>query len=220
MTEREIPRHDVFRALLELGSKTVFIHFATTEPDVLVPEVFEGRSHLVLEVGHNMPIAIRELRVDDLGIFGYFYFSKHGGFQRCFVPWHRIFTMVGKDGRGYAWKEDMPDDVIAAVTAGHNVFEEQKEVDLEEQNPSNVVNLQKWSKDRIAAWVAKEFAQEKREREERAAKRKPASVHSLSAFKQRILDGYVPPPRRRRPKASFINLEGPRPEGTPGPRVS
>jgi stringent starvation protein B len=78
---------------------------------VTVPVGFRKQAQLVLEIGLNMPVPIPDLRLDDEGMTCTLSFSRTPFF--CAVPWTSVFAMVGDDGRGMVWPEDVPSEIQA-----------------------------------------------------------------------------------------------------------
>jgi stringent starvation protein B len=101
------PKKDVALALLERSS--VFVHLDPRQPAVVVPEAFKKQAQLVLQVGLNMAVRIPDLRLDDDGMSCTLSFSREPFF--CLVPWASVFAMVGDDGRGMVWPDDVPAEV-------------------------------------------------------------------------------------------------------------
>jgi hypothetical protein len=102
---------DVARALLLKG--TAFLHLDPRLEDVIVPPWFKNQPQLVLQVGIDMPVPIRDLRVDDQGVVATLSFNRTP--FTCFVPWASVFALVGDDGKGMMWAESMPLEVAAEV---------------------------------------------------------------------------------------------------------
>ena len=101
------PKKDVALALLERSS--VYVHLDPRQPAVVVPEGFKKQAQLVLQVGLNMAVRIPDLRLDDDGMSCTLSFSREPFF--CVVPWASVFAMVGDDGRGMVWPDDVPAEV-------------------------------------------------------------------------------------------------------------
>lgn len=101
------PKKDVANALLERSS--VFIHMDPRPDEVKVPPQFKKAPQLVLQIGLDMPIPIPDLEVDDDGIRCTLSFSRTPFY--CIVPWSAIYALVGDDGRGMVWPEDVPPEV-------------------------------------------------------------------------------------------------------------
>jgi len=74
-----------------------------------VPAWFKRQPQLVLQVGLNMPVPIPDLRVDEEGMSCTLSFNRSPFF--CVVPWSSVYAMVGDDGRGMVWPEDVPPEV-------------------------------------------------------------------------------------------------------------
>ena len=105
------PKMDVARALLLRGS--LFVHLDPRLDGVSVPAWLRGQPQLVLQVGLDMPIPIPDLRVDDQGVFGTLSFARSP--YRCEVLWTAVFALVGDDGRGMVWPDDLPAEIAAEV---------------------------------------------------------------------------------------------------------
>lgn len=113
-TERLPPKKDVARALLLRGS--VFVHLDPRIAEVSVPDFLRGQPQLVLQIGLDLPVPITDLRVDDAGVFGTLFFTRSP--HTCVVPWNAVFALVGDDGKGMVWPDDMPKEIAAEVESG------------------------------------------------------------------------------------------------------
>jgi stringent starvation protein B len=107
------PKKDVAVALLQATS--LFVHLDPRRTGVQVPAWFKKDPRLVLQFGMNMAVPIRDLHVGDEGIAGTLSFSRQP--HHCFLPWAAIFAMVGEDGRGMVWPDDVPAE-LAVQTPG------------------------------------------------------------------------------------------------------
>jgi stringent starvation protein B len=101
------PKKDVALALLERSS--VYVHLDPRQAAVAVPATFKKKAQLVLQIGLNMPVPIPDLRLDDDGITCTLRFNSVA--YLCVVPWASVFAMVGEDGRGMVWPDDVPIEV-------------------------------------------------------------------------------------------------------------
>jgi stringent starvation protein B len=101
------PKKEVGLALLERSS--VYVHLDPRQDAVKVPIWFKKQPQLVLQVGMNMPVPIPDLRFDDDGMSCTLSFNRTPFF--CVVPWASVFAMVGEDGRGMVWPDDVPAEV-------------------------------------------------------------------------------------------------------------
>jgi stringent starvation protein B len=101
------PKKEVGLALLERSS--VYVHLDPRQDAVVVPAWFKKQPQLVLQVGMNMPVPIPDLRFDDDGMSCTLSFNRAPFF--CVVPWAAVFAMVGEDGRGMVWPDDVPAEV-------------------------------------------------------------------------------------------------------------
>jgi stringent starvation protein B len=101
------PKKEVGLALLERSS--VYVHLDPRQEAVVVPNWFKKQPQLVLQVGMNMPVPIPDLRFDDDGMSCTLSFNRAPFF--CVIPWASVFAMVGDDGRGMVWPDDVPAEV-------------------------------------------------------------------------------------------------------------
>ena len=104
-------KEDVARTLLLRGS--VFVHLDPRRPGVSVPEHLADQPQLVLQVGLDLPIPIPDLRIDGDGVFGTLSFNRSP--YTCKVPWAAVFGLVGDDGMGFVWDEDLPEEIAAEI---------------------------------------------------------------------------------------------------------
>jgi stringent starvation protein B len=100
-------KQDAFLALLREGWTS--LHLDARRPGVIVPAHLRGEAHLVLQYGHDLPISIPDLEVDDYGVRATLSFSRTP--QLTVVPWSAIYVVACDDGRGVLYQEDVPDDV-------------------------------------------------------------------------------------------------------------
>jgi stringent starvation protein B len=103
------PKKEVALALLERSR--VHVHLDPRKEGVIVPVSFRKQPQLVLEIGLNMPVPIPDLRLDDVGMSCTLSFSRQPFY--CVVPWPSVFAMVGDDGRGMVWPDDVPPEIAA-----------------------------------------------------------------------------------------------------------
>jgi stringent starvation protein B len=107
------PKKDVALALLERSQ--VFIHLDPRQKGVVVPPHFRKQAQLVLQIGLEMPIPIPDLEIDDAGIGCTLSFNRAP--FHCSLPWTSIFALVGDDGRGMVWPDDVPPEVSSQAQA-------------------------------------------------------------------------------------------------------
>jgi stringent starvation protein B len=103
------PKKDVFLALLEQTS--VYVHLDPRQSEVRVPEWFKKEPQLILQIGLNLAVPIRDLFVDDEGASCTLSFSRSP--HSCFMPWPAVYALVGEDGRGMVWPDDVPAEVAS-----------------------------------------------------------------------------------------------------------
>jgi stringent starvation protein B len=101
------PKRDVALKLLETSS--LFIHLDPRRENVSVPAWFKKQAQLVLQVGLAMAVPIHDLEVGENGISCTLSFSRQPHW--CFMPWSAVFALVGDDGRGMVWPDDVPAEV-------------------------------------------------------------------------------------------------------------
>ena len=113
MTSPDRPtKQQAFLALLKEGWTS--LHLDARRPGVQVPAAFKGEAHLVLQYGHDLPIPIPDLEIDDYGVRATLSFSRAA--QRTLVPWTAVYAVSCLDGRGVLYSEDIPDDVSVIST--------------------------------------------------------------------------------------------------------
>ncbi len=101
------PKKEVALALLERSS--VHVHLDPRAEGVVVPAWFKKQPQLVLQIGLNMPVPIPDLRLDEVGMSCTLSFNRAPFY--CIVPWSSVYAMVGDDGRGMVWPENVPPEV-------------------------------------------------------------------------------------------------------------
>jgi stringent starvation protein B len=114
------PKKDVALALLERAS--VFVHLDPRGAGVVVPVHFKRQPRLVLQIGLNMAVPIPDLRLDDQGLSCTLSFNR--SLFHCVVPWSGIFALVGEDGRGMVWPEDVPQEIAREMAPQQAAKEE------------------------------------------------------------------------------------------------
>ena len=101
------PKKEVATALLE--EQSLFVHLDPRREGVVVPKWFMGQPQLVLQVGLNMAIQIPDLAIDDSGVTCTLSFNRSPFW--CHLPWSAVYALVGEDGRGMIWPNDVPPEV-------------------------------------------------------------------------------------------------------------
>lgn len=105
------PKKEVALALLE--GPCMFVHLDPRRPGVLIPPRFRDKPQLVLQIGLNMFVPIPDLMVDDEGISCTLSFDRSPFW--CRMPWSSVYALVGEDGRGMMWPDDIPPEVVAQM---------------------------------------------------------------------------------------------------------
>ena len=103
------PKKDVATALLQ--GPSLFIHLDPRKPEVVVPKWFKNQPQLVLQVGMNMAVPIPDLEVSDDGICCTLSFNRSPFW--CSLPFAAIYALVGEDGRGMIWPDDVPPELAS-----------------------------------------------------------------------------------------------------------
>lgn len=111
MTQLLPPKKEVALALLERSNVDVYLDPRAS--GVVVPPQFRKEPRLILKIGLNMPVPIPDLRLDDDSMSCTLSFSRSPFF--CVVPWESVFAMVGDDGRGMVWPDDVPQELAVRV---------------------------------------------------------------------------------------------------------
>lgn len=87
----------------------VLVHLDPRRPGVDVPGHHRAEPRLVLRFGYGLSPPIADLTIDENGLLGTLTFR--GVPHRCVVPWTAVFAVVGEDGRGLVWSEDVPIEI-------------------------------------------------------------------------------------------------------------
>ena len=111
MTQLLPPKKEVALALLERSNVDVYLD--PRAKGVVVPPQFRKEPRLILKIGLNMPVPIPDLRVDDDSMSCTLSFNRSPFY--CIVPWSAVFAMVGEDGRGMVWPDDVPQELAVKV---------------------------------------------------------------------------------------------------------
>ncbi|MBL8683435.1 MAG: hypothetical protein JNK05_29975 [Myxococcales bacterium] len=106
-------KHELMLKLLEHGS--VFMHLDPRREGVIVPLFLRDRSQLVLQIGLNFPIPIRDLEIDKDGVRCTLSFNRQPFY--CIVPWSGVYALVGEDGQVTVWPSDLPAELVPPADA-------------------------------------------------------------------------------------------------------
>lgn len=106
------PKKEVAFALLERSYVDVYLDPRAT--GVVVPPQFRREPRLKLTIGLNTPAPTPDLRLDDETMSCTL---SLGGTAPFFVvvPWPSIFAIVGDDGRGMVWPDDVPHELAVRM---------------------------------------------------------------------------------------------------------
>src|SRR4051794_12411955 len=97
--------------LLERGS--VFVHLDPRREGVAVPAWLAKKPQLVLQLGLNFPIPIRDLEIDDAGVRCTLSFNRAPFY--CVLPWSAVYALVAEDGQVTVWPSDLPSELVPQV---------------------------------------------------------------------------------------------------------
>jgi stringent starvation protein B len=103
------PKREVAIALLQTNS--VFVQLDPRHAEVRVPPWFRKQPRLVLQIGLNMAVPIRDLDVGEEALSCTLSFNRQPFF--CYVPWQAVFALVNEEGRGMVWPDDVPRELVA-----------------------------------------------------------------------------------------------------------
>ncbi len=134
MTQLLPPKKEVALALLERSNVDVYLD--PRARGVVVPPQFRKEPRLILKIGLNMPVPIPDLRVDEESMSCTLSFNRSPFY--CVVPWSSVFAMVGEDGRGMVWPDDVPQELaVKVVEPGTDGLSSAKEPSSSSSSPSS-----------------------------------------------------------------------------------
>jgi stringent starvation protein B len=171
-------KQDAFLALLREGWTS--LHLDARRPGVIVPTHLRGEAHLVLQYGHDLPISIPDLEIDDYGVRATLSFQRTP--HLTVVPWSAVYVVACDDGRGVLYQEDVPEDVSIIAAKPPSDRAPGAEVTHEEVNEA-IFDV-----------------------EARAAKRRDSTDRLLKAVPDdAVIDETLDaPPKRRRPQLRLV----------------
>src|SRR5688572_27695384 len=110
------PEMPAKRSTLEklLRDGPVLVHLDPRRAGVDVPAHHRGEPRLVLRFGYGLTPPIIDLNVEEHALSGTLTFR--GVPHRCTIPWAAVFAVVGEDGRGLVWGEDVPTEIAHEYT--------------------------------------------------------------------------------------------------------
>lgn len=91
--------------ILDMGD-TIFVHLNSHLAEAL-PKHLVKQGYVVLQIGHHMPVPIKDLIIDGLGICGILSFQGKPSYID--VPWKAIIALVQEDGKGMIF-DDVPEN--------------------------------------------------------------------------------------------------------------
>jgi stringent starvation protein B len=140
MSSSERPsKQQAFLALLREGWTS--LHLDARRPGVVVPQPLRGEPHLVLQYGHDLPIPIPDLEVDEYGVRATLSFSRAA--HRTVVPWSAVYVVACDDGRGVLYSEDVPPDVtVIAARATSDIAPPDLDAQMDADVESDVAQIE------------------------------------------------------------------------------
>lgn len=144
------PKKEVALALLERSNVDVYLD--PRSKGVVVPPQFRKEPRLILKIGLNMPVPIPDLRLDDESMSCTLSFSRSPFY--CVVPWESVFAMVGDDGRGMVWPDDVPQELAVRVVEEKKTTPEREPTPASPRRRSAREKDKEKEKDKLAAEAA------------------------------------------------------------------
>ncbi|HVR02976.1 MAG TPA: hypothetical protein VMT47_12640 [Polyangia bacterium] len=194
-------KQDAFLALLREGWTS--LHLDARRPGVIVPAHLRGEAHLVLQYGHDLPISIPDLEIDDYGVRATLSFARTP--QLTVVPWSAVYVVACDDGRGVLYQEDVPEDVsiVAARAPGSSASPSSPSASSASVSGARPASVSGSSSGSAEADVTHE---EVFDVEGRAASRRDSTDRLLKAVPDDAVlnEPLSAPPRRRRPQLRLV----------------
>jgi stringent starvation protein B len=181
------PKKEVALALLERSK--VSVHLDPRKPGVTVPIHFRKQPQLVLDIGLNTAIPIPDLRLDEEGMSCTLSFSRQPFY--CVIPWPSIFAMVGDDGRGMVWPDDVPPEIAQQAPVRPT----------EQPAPRARPQAAKRALEPVPSEPAAAAPQEKAKAKKGSRSKKPRIVAVEKTPERPVLVAVPPPPEPRGPRA-------------------
>jgi stringent starvation protein B len=103
-----LSKQEQLHKLLERGS--VFVHLDPRREGVVVPPWLTKKPQLVLQLGLNFPIPIRDLEIDEAGVRCTLSFNRAPFY--CVLPWHAVYALVAEDGQVTVWPSELPSELV------------------------------------------------------------------------------------------------------------
>lgn len=115
----------------------ISVHLDARGDDVIVPSYLKTTPHLMLDIGYNLPVPIRDLVIDEKGICATLSFSRQQFF--CVIPWSSIFAIrveYPEWAQLFMWKNDTPQNVKDSIN--NNSKNKQTSGSKEQQKPPHL----------------------------------------------------------------------------------
>ena len=198
------PKKDVALALLERSNVDVYLD--PRAKGVVVPPQFRKEPRLILKIGLNMPVPIPDLRLDDESMSCTLSFNRSPFY--CVVPWPSVFAMVGGDGRGMVWPDDVPHELAVRVVDDRKVSADRESA----ATPSSIGSGRKKKREAQAADKEKDAEATELERPFR-----PKRGKKKKEERRPVLVAVPPPSQRASERGRDAPAPTPRAREAPGP---
>lgn len=105
MTHNNEEKWRTVERLMKLG--TVLVHINSRNCLSVIPDHLVGRDQVVFQIGHDMPVPIRDLQLNERGFSGTLSFSGVGSW--VYVVWEDVYAVVS-DNRvdSKIWFDSLP----------------------------------------------------------------------------------------------------------------
>ncbi len=110
--------------MLEMKRKLVDLHWASGQKfqvhlnarrhGVIVPGYLMDKEDLVLSLGSNLPVPIKDYYCGEFGFGGELSFKGEGFYT--FVPFEAVYAIIGNDGEGRLFHDALPESVARRLT--------------------------------------------------------------------------------------------------------
>lgn len=107
--QRAYSKPDALNKLLR-SHPLVLVQFDARAEGVIVPPQYREAPDLVLSLGLNLPIPIRDLYIDGKEWRATLSFGDE--FFFCVVPWPAVYLITTDTGYGCAWDDAVPPEVL------------------------------------------------------------------------------------------------------------
>lgn len=104
-------KYQRFTDMMSRGA--VYVHLDGRRDDVVIPDDLRDDAELILCFGHNLPVPIPDMVINQEGIAATLSFRRMP--QRVKIPWAAVYGLASEEG-SYVWPESCPQDIQAVAT--------------------------------------------------------------------------------------------------------